>query len=535
MGVTSAPPVSTRVADSFVAVYYRVISALPDRLPELYGSNSELNHGSALIAQGPAAIGALAPDLPLAKAGSLASIASISVQNATAAGFVVAVIGTFRKKDNPAAVFAHTFVLEKQSHSHDDHFFCRNDIFVDLSSAPLPGGPPPPMPVSETTPGEPAKAPEQPQKDNAVASPNGPVQPPASAHQIQQKDLPGAETPVAIPPLPAIAQQPTASASESVAVSERELPDGEINGAADQIDRQLSKAQHAQPAQPAKQPPSQQDPAQSPPTQSESKPAADLASTSNDTPEPKPTEETEQTPEAATPAAPTPPAKKTWASIVSAKEEADAAAAAAKAKDETLESPAKSQTANVVSTDAPKQTVENASAQPPATESVEHVAPVASEETSSKSPPATTSATRAPASTPNGHRPGHVAGRGHPRTFGPTAVVQLAALNSSQLQDARALATTLREEFNMYGYKVRHVDVKAQKSIAFIEYETIEGVRAAVAAWANGARQEGPFAGIALNVSEKRPYNKWRPGSTRGGRGGARGGRRNRPASTPLS
>ncbi|CDF37714.1 unnamed protein product [Chondrus crispus] len=162
--------------------------------------------------------------------------------------------------------------------------------------------------------------------------------------------------------------------------------------------------------------------------------------------------------------------------------------------------------------------------------------PIASEETSSRPPAAShTSTSRAPTTAQNGHRPTHVGSRGHPRVFGPTAVIQLGTLSSAQLQDTRALAGSLREEFNMYGFKVRHVDVKAQKSIAFIEYETIEGVRAAVAAWANGARQEGAFAGIPLNVTEKRPYNKWRPGSARGGRGGARGGRRNRPASTPLS
>ena len=160
-----------------------------------------------------------------------------------------------------------------------------------------------------------------------------------------------------------------------------------------------------------------------------------------------------------------------------------------------------------------------------------------------------------PTSQPHGSNGGGA--RSGPRTFGPSAVVQLASINrqNASTADTRALQASLRDEFAQYGHKLRGVEVKAAKGIAFIEYETMEGVRAAVEMWSRGPRPDGVFAGQHLHVSEKRtlhPYhNGRRPGSMRGGRSGpggsgggsggnggngARGARRTRMTATaPMS
>lgn len=130
----------------------------------------------------------------------------------------------------------------------------------------------------------------------------------------------------------------------------------------------------------------------------------------------------------------------------------------------------------------------------------------------------------------NGGHSGN-SGSSGPRMFGPSAVVTLSSTGMG-VSDVGRLRSHLRDEFGRYGHKLRGVEVKQSKGIAFIEYESAEGVRTAVEKWAHGPRQDGPFAGIALHVSEKRVnYTPRRTGPIRGGgsrsnrnRGGGGGG-----------
>lgn len=133
-------------------------------------------------------------------------------------------------------------------------------------------------------------------------------------------------------------------------------------------------------------------------------------------------------------------------------------------------------------------------------------------------------------------------GAGKARTFGPSAVVQLATVGSEWSGKHRELSAALSEEFSKYGYPVKHVDVKGARGIVFVEYDTADGVGAAVAAWKNGPRADGRFAGVGLDVSEKRPARYRNSGAGRGGGNGnyygGGGGRRHhnhhqtRPTST---
>jgi hypothetical protein len=130
------------------------------------------------------------------------------------------------------------------------------------------------------------------------------------------------------------------------------------------------------------------------------------------------------------------------------------------------------------------------------------------------------------------------------RVYGPSAVIQLANLPQERLRDWRTLVEDFSREFAGYGYEVRNVDVKTSKGLAFVEYDSSEGVRAAVNAWADGPRDVGPFKGIALAVSEKRSQRWHFQGKERGGaisgrgvmpRGGGRGaGGRGRGRGAPF-
>lgn len=487
-------PTKEQVADSFLNYYYRVAAKLPDRLGNFYGGSSELDHGEGFCARG-AAIADLGNRLPIA--GRCATVRRLSVQATSAGAVVVVVIGSY-VKDGEKVVFTQTFVLEKQVDSHDEHFFCRNDIFtpireddenvvIAVSDAAKPreestSAPQAQVPVPQSTPVETVPK---------VPAPS-PVTPPKQTRQVETV-LTGV-------------LEPTAEAIEDRNVEETApiaLPDSAVNGSASH-DEQSPISEHT----------ASHD---VPPMTAELELASETTATRSDEaplgesslvnggeefdveveePQPAPT--------------PTPPVKKTWASIVSAREEPGDGSVLL-AKPAIIDEP--------VAPKPVKKQVENIA---PATENITKISGHGS------------SNRAAPSS--NGHRSAHHLNRGNQRSFGPSAVVQLSTLNPSLLQDARGLANSLRDEFGNYGYKLRNVDVKAPKGIAFVEYETIEGVKAAVAHWANGPKAEGPFAGIALQVSEKRPSpGGRRAGSVRGGRGGPRGGRRPRPASTPLS
>jgi hypothetical protein len=147
------------------------------------------------------------------------------------------------------------------------------------------------------------------------------------------------------------------------------------------------------------------------------------------------------------------------------------------------------------------------------------------------------------------HGPQNVAGTFHKtpavhRVYGPSAVIQLGNLPSERMRDWRALVDDFSKEFAGYGHEIRNVDVKTYKGLAFVEYDSVDGVRAAVNAWADGPRDSGPFQGIALAVSEKRQQRRPILGGDRGGgvsgrgmmRGGGRGaGSRGRGRGAPFA
>jgi hypothetical protein len=148
--------------------------------------------------------------------------------------------------------------------------------------------------------------------------------------------------------------------------------------------------------------------------------------------------------------------------------------------------------------------------------------------------------------TANGHHGHQTAGYKHsqPRMYGPSAVIQLSSLPMDRAKDWRTLQQEFTAEFNSYGHPVRNVEVKTHKGLAFIEYDDAVGVRAAVAAWADGARPTGPFKDVELSVSEKRQRRPHLPGDGgpvgrgmgRGGmRGGGRGGGRGRGRGMSVS
>eukprot|EP00177_Eucheuma_denticulatum_P005197 GFKZ01009467.1.p1 GENE.GFKZ01009467.1~~GFKZ01009467.1.p1 ORF type:complete len:498 (+),score=95.39 GFKZ01009467.1:461-1954(+) len=497
MGTPPAPnrpsPVPTQVAEGFVSVYYNVVSGLPDSLPKLYGLDSELTHG-AHAATGLSQIANIANRIPLVGK-PVANIASLSVQQTRSGGYVVVVLGTF-EKNGDQALFSQTFVLEQLLDSHKDHFYCRNDVFVELADTNMPGKPPelkkpvvePPVPREK----------EQKEKPTEVAPQNVEQVPvPKKEDDVHEPAVEPAEPETPLPP-----QVPAAVANEGSAdaPSEHEEPDhapeveqpqgGDLNGVTEE--------------------PLQEDPSDEVGA-TEISPVVEKAEKVVEDKVPNGKVEQERVVRNT-------PVKKTWASIVSSKE--DGAKEVAEA---VTVAPTKGEE---VTPRAMADQVENI---PPA-EDGKQMAPQNSVHSHSGQ-------SQRPSNVQNGHRQNYMGGRGgHQRTFGPSAVVQLSTLDPEKLQDPRSLAMELKAEFGQYGFKLRHVEVKAQKGIAFLEYETMEGVRAAVSAWSNGPRNDGLFAGIQLLVSEKRPNNhKWRTGNMRGGRGGTRGGRRNRPASTSMS
>lgn len=412
----------------------------------------------------------------------------------------MSVLGTFvRERAN--IVFAQTFVLEKQLDSHKDHFYCRNDMFVELGDGILQG----PLPEfgKEIADRELAlSSKKEDMEDTCVKDGEESVDKAEAGEDIEvekvDKTLPVAVGNGAVEPSISVvtenAHQEEGEDEQHQSKEEQVVEDSAVNGIAEDVEPPEEDAEIVE---------------------AEGEPTAEKGNTAESVPNGK-VEEEEEEEEVVVSAT---PAKKTWASIVSAKEDAHKEAVDVRKGGEEVG------TSRVINDQ-----VENI---PPVEDSKPNVASHHHVQTQHHQSQRSNSATQ------NSHRANHITGRGgHQRTYGPSAVVHLSSLNPTQLEDPRALSGELRMEFGQYGHKLRHVEVKAQKGIAFVEYETMEGVRAAVAAWSNGPRKEGVFAGVPLAVQEKRPYNpnhKWRSGNMRGGRGGVRGGRRNRPVSTPFS
>lgn len=488
-------PSALQIATSFVRVYYRVASKLPKRLGEFYGADSHLFHGEHLQASG-TEIALVADRLPIA--GATAQVGNISVQPTGDGGYVVVVVGTFIKADDKIP-FTQTFILAKQVDSHDEHFFCRNDIFTPIV--------PEVMDVEVKSDTETSPVSDKPQAAHVVP-----------AEVVGTSEIPR-DTPVG-PPEPLVGVEAVAHAVapivEEVSATRAAppLPDSAVNGSA--VAEEVVEPVMERTVDVVVETPVIEEPE---PVVAEPEPAVEKAPVEpEETPMPVAAianGEPEEEVAAPQPPVPAVPVKKTWASVVSPVAHTGSAPGS--------------------------YTEESAPAPTPVREQTENIPPAGDNEGKTTQVGSNTNKT-GPMANGNGHRAvhhrdhGHMNRGNHQRNFGPSAVVQLSVLSATQLQDPRGVANMLRDEFNTYGYKLRNVDVKAQKGIAFVEYETLEGVRAAVAAWANGPRGEGPFAGLPLQVNEKRPmHGGRRPGSMRGGgRGGARGGRRTRPNSTPV-
>lgn len=405
----------------------------------------------------------------------------------------MSVVGTF-VKEGANVVFAQTFVLEKQLDSHKDHFYCRNDMFVELVDGVLPGVPPE---FGKEIVERELAAKKEVVDDSDVRDGEGEVDKVEMEDNVEvekvDKVLPVLVGDGAVEPPTSVvtenAQQEEVDDEQHQSKEEQVIDDSAVNGVVEDGEPVEEGAEHVV---------------------TDGKPGTEKVSATEGMPNGQVEEEV-----VASAALP----KKTWASIVSAKEENHKEVVEVRKGGE-----------DVGASRVVNDQVENI---PPVEDGKQNAAPHHQAQTQHHQSQRPSQAMQ------NSHRANHITGRGgHQRSFGPSAIVHLSSLNPSQLEDPRALCGELRTEFGQYGHKLRHVEVKAQKGIAFVEYETLEGVRAAVAAWSNGPRAEGVFAGVPLVVQEKRPYNhnhKWRPGNMRGGRGGMRGGRRNRPASTPFS
>lgn len=646
MGAAPGPS-PTKVATEFARVYYKVVTTLPTRLAELYGDESQLDHGPSLRASGRQSIAHLAKNLPLT--GNHAEITSLIGQPSANGNVVVAVRGVY---SSPPTPFVQTFLLAKQSDSHDVHFYCCNDIFLPLQSEQIThtkSDAPPREPLAEPlTP--PKSAPLPVKQSNAtsqssVSSSDNPDELPSAVSALKTETatasgiapspntalstdklsvnkapvVPSPETPafrdvpvavdsdqirsepspkedpsvtnvtpvapklnVSVPPSEGTSQEnsfspkssvdpaPSKSTVAAVEIRENVSKQHVLKSADANLDPNTSQKGHHSGDNALGQNSSALN------DSDKSKLSYD-SSMSHKAPQSKrvnrgglnwgtsdrKSDQDYRVASLATGVANTrtpTQMKKTWASIVLSREDAQDEV---KRGDESI---AQEDSSNVVGSSS-----SNASTKAPVTEEQAANDPVVEVEPETSSPITSVANTSRATAGSNVERPrnppksevenqnAHLAvgrgngggtglgvgtngrpiypGRGSSRVFGPSAVVTLSSTGMG-LSDVQALRNNLREEFSRYGHNLRGVEVKAAKGIAFIEYDTMDGVRAAVDAWAHGPRNDGVFAGVALHVSEKRSAHMGRrPSSTRGGsRGGPRGGtRRGRVASVTTT
>lgn len=633
-------PSPHKVATEFVRVYYSVVAKLPSRLAELYGDESQLDHGSSLRATGRQAIADLADNLPIVKNNPV--IDSVVGQSSANGNVIVVVRGSY---SSTSLQFVQTFLLAKQSDSHEEHFYCCNDIFLpvhsehtdEIMSDAQPSNPsaePVTPPKLASVPTEPMEAISSPPADTgnddstlpsaslSTAITASPHTGPSGAHEIQAFTDPevgkrhvSTETVEA----PVITIEKGESSSAASFAEDAVLLSGDVRDPqeAPTVDLQPEKGQVVSTNSSIDLPPpsgeitvapseSQNDVAtksgggshflkesvdEATSTASLSTASADRA-IKNDPPVPVKTNTLPKAHTSKTSARggsqrtltnrksdqdyrasnatvqvnsrrPT-SGKKTWASVVlsrddvshdSKKENVDIGEELSNGQPITTPEVSttpitKASTSRVLehkdtesmvrpekgtgSEDLVEKTPEvgdlNSDIANPNEDSSGQIAQASTQPASISGLP------RGTGTNSGGNTNGRLTHSGRvSRVFGPSAVVALSSTGTGQT-DLTNLKNNLREEFSRYGHNLRGVEIKTSKGIAFLEYDTMDGVRAAVEAWADGPRQDGVFAGIALNVSEKRVnHTGRRPVSTRGGGrgGGARGGaRRGRPPAT---
>lgn len=397
-----------------------------------------------------------------------AALFSVDVQQMASGGLVVVALGTVADK-----LFSQTFLLERKSESFKA-FYCRNDVFRLLP-------------------------------DDPAAAVNAYVPVSLDLHNVQRVPAPEptANKPAlaSSSPQTVVVDAPPAAVVEPDPAAASALPSSDP---VDPSDLQSVSENKALPADP---------PVEAPAPLSATDSKDDLSEASNSS-----ASATEEHAPADPPAKeqrpPAPVVPKTWASIVSAQRAApgppSAASPASERAPPMATSPAKAAPADPTPDKSPGG-------------SAAHYA--RKTEAARKAPPG------APKPKPYHDSYNGFAYKPGPK-FGPSAVVQLSSVGASWLADTKSLAIALREEFANYGHRVRHVEVKQLRGIAFVEYDSFEGVAAAVAAWADGPRSASKFGNVALAVSEKR--NMRRPGSARGRGPPPRGRRGPRPTSSPA-
>lgn len=636
MGAASGHSPS-KIANEFARVYYNVVAKLPYRLSELYGDDSQLDHGS-IHAIGRHAIAKIAVDLPIVQHSPV--IDSVVGQSSVNGNVVIAVRGTH---SSPPIHFVQTFLLAKQSNSHNEHFYCRNDIFMSLRSeksddakSDAPSSEPSGEPVTppETAPTLIESAGANPASvdstdahvdvsssistvttasahaDPAVARtirPSVILTPPTPLAPIlvdsRGNEVPGCgnwiRKKISATPEPrmvsrnenaleASALQPRMKKGQdtsSVCVSEimsglsnetasgsiqpATMPNASLEGRHPNsiIERapqrfmmepmfrltdSIAVNRHARAAASA----CLKSPALRVRAESiSSRPVTDKlfapkSINRGGVQQISANRKTKQDYRAPN-AGPTnvrnlTSAKKTWALVVASKENTTRNFKKGGASEQVVNEAFVSKHPEVPTNEKVKKTDQKSLASGLSTSRMTKISPQSTTPTNRGSDEdkrgqfvhngvsalgrAGHPRRNATGSTANTARP-MVPGR-PPRAFGPSAVVTLAS-TKTRPSDLVTLKKNLREEFGKYGHNLRGVEIKADKGIAFLEYDSIDGVRSAVAAWANGPRQDGVFAGVALHVTEKRGMHLGR--RSRFNRGGGRIGstrgsqRRERP------
>ncbi len=466
------------VAQSFVKVYYQVASQYPHQLALLYGEDSVLAHGE-IHAVGPEAIRSVANSLPVVGPKN-PSLFSIDAQVMASEGIVVVVLGCLSN----GRLFSQTFLLERKPVTDGKLVFvCRNDIFrlmpVDPAAAAKAYEPTPIDDLHNVD-----SAPEAGAKPSTAnsTSPQTVVvdTPPSGNSQQNAQAVPETVTsPVAVP----IPTKNSASALEN------KIPGNNLHKSTTVSTDEAIVASAEEPVNPT--------------------PAAD----------PGPVNETPQ-----------PPRPKTWASIVSKTSVGVPSVTAPSASLPTVASPGDKATAPPLS-----------DRMAPANKPQQAVGSDADISNKSGSPrqhqkPDDSRKLGGPQYAQRNGSGYHQYGALKPgqRQFGPSAVLQLNSIGDDWNGKHRELSVALREEFSRYGHVVRHVEVKSPRGIVFVEYDTIEGVEAAVKAWKE-PRSDGKFAGRKLSVTEKRnmrnqravqhgaPRGRAQHNMGRGRRGGAGG------------
>lgn len=446
------------VADSFTAIYYEVASKVPDQLALFYGDGSVLSHCD-ISADTSADIKQAVVKLPLCAG---VSIFSVESQISPSGGILVQVLGSLI---STGKMFSQSFLLERKPDQHKLNFYCRNDIFSLLPDNSLKCIKQFKPSTAENTSNNSLHNWNRTSEEEKTAPPKSSS--PAPAPPASQIPPINASPQTAVVDSPSSKVSPPQQQSRSLPDKQQRPPKSSNVGSTSPVGNGV-----ASPVTPATATGNKVDPVAS------IKPVAD-------TPPPPP---------------PKPSGPKTWASIVSKKASSvqpiNPMPASVVIPPTKVSSSAGDTVVDLPST-RPSNTHEGSSGHPGSYANNNYQARY------------------------NNKSNNNNAGAGKSRTFGPSAVVQLSSVGSQWSGKHRELSAALSEEFSKYGYPVKHVDVKGARGIVFVEYDTIVGVEAAVAAWKKGPRADGRFAGVGLDVSEKRPARNRNSnsGSGRGGNG----------------